>query len=107
MAIQTDDFAPQRPAAPRVVSAAPAMAGVVSAVVSASTEASIREAIAQYEARLKASGTPQPWKLVEKLADDLLDEILTSCAQGLLEAADDFVDRLVADELRVPAGGST
>jgi hypothetical protein len=86
-----------------VQGAAPAMAGVVSA----STEASIREAIAQYEARLRASGTPQPWKLVDQLADDLLDEILTSCAQGLLEAADAFVDRLVADELRVPAGGST
>ena len=69
--------------------------------MSAAREAAIRETVARYEAALERSGAPQPWLLVEQLGDALLDEILTSCAEGLHAAAGDFAESLAADELTV------
>ena len=67
-------------------------------VVSASTEASIRDAVATYSRRLRESGAPQPWALLEQVGDELLDELLSSCAASFLSAADACVESLVVDE---------
>ena len=44
-------------------------------------EAAIWKSKAQYELTLQRSGMPQPWGLVEKLADELLEELLHSGTQ--------------------------
>ena len=69
--------------------------------MSAASEASVTRAIEQYGERLRASGAPQPWRLVEMLGEELLDEVLTTCAQTLLCAADDCVEAIAADEFQV------
>ena len=69
--------------------------------LSASREAAIREAVSRYEKSLQQSGAPEPWLLVEQLGDELLDEILSSVAQGLFNAAGECVETIAADELKV------
>lgn len=61
-------------------------------------EAAIRQAVIDYEGALARSGAPEPWALVAQLGDELLEEVLTSCAEALYAAADAEVDQLVADE---------
>ena len=70
-------------------------------VVSSATGATLREAVAAYRERRRLSGAPEPWMLVEQLGDALLDEVLTACAEGLVAAADDAAESLVADEFRM------
>jgi hypothetical protein len=70
-------------------------------VVSPTREAAIRGAVAQYELALQRSGAPQPWLLVEQLGDEILEEVLTQCAQGLFNAAGDAVESLAASECSV------
>ena len=74
--------------------------------MSAAAETSVRRAIEQYGERLRASGAAEPWRLVEHLGDELLDEVLTSCAQTLLSAADECVEAIAADEFQVASPSS-
>ena len=87
--------------APALSRPRPDEAGTPGGVVSAAREAAIREAVSSHVAALERSGAPQPWLLVERLGDEILEEILTSCAQGLYSAAGDCVEALAADELAV------
>ena len=66
--------------------------------VSLEREAAIHEAVAEYKQALAMSGAPEPWSLVEHLADELLDEVLLSCAAGMIDAADAEVERVAETE---------
>ena len=43
---------------------------------------------------------PEPWLLVERLSDEILDDVLQSCAESLLRACDDAVEMVVEEEFK-------
>ena len=62
--------------------------------------ASTTQAKREYEVALTRSGVPEPWMLVERLSDEILDDVLQSCAESLLRACDDAVDMVAEAEFK-------
>ena len=73
------------------------------AIGAAKTEAAIWKTKTDYELALQRSGMPRPWELIEKLADELLEEILQTSAEKLFEACDDAVEQVVEGEVAIVA----
>ena len=69
----------------------------------AKTEAAIWKTKTDYELALQRSGMPRPWELIEKLADELLEEMLQTSAEKLFEACDDAVEQVVEGEVAIVA----
>ena len=65
-------------------------------------EQSIWRAKLDFEAALERSAVTKPWLLVEKLADELLDELLQSSAEQLFDACDECVEQVCDGEVRLP-----
>ena len=61
----------------------------------------VRAAVADYQKSREASGAAEPWVLVETLGDELLEEVLTQCAQALYDEANATVDTLAESEVRI------
>ena len=93
---------PPRGAPPLLCPRAGALRGDLPPItLSAKAEAAIMKSKVEYELALQRSGMPQPWGLVEKLADELLEELLHSGAQQLFEACDEAVEGVCDDELAI------
>jgi hypothetical protein len=53
---------------------------------------------ADFERRVRAGGVKEPWRLIERLASDLLEEAIDQTAAELVAAADETVETLCREE---------
>jgi hypothetical protein len=51
-----------------------------------------------FERRVRAGGVKEPWRLIERLAEDLIQEAIDQAAADLAAAADDTVETLCKEE---------
>ena len=63
-----------------------------------------RAEVAADESTIKQSDVSEPWALVERLGDALLDEVLTTCAEAFYRVMDEAVERVASSELSVARG---
>ena len=69
-------------------------------VLSRPIERSILEAKREFEYALQRGGVPEPWLLMERLGDEILDDILHECADHLFRVCDEAVDKVAEDEFQ-------
>lgn len=53
---------------------------------------------AEFERRVRAGGVKEPWRLIERLASDLIEEAIDQTAAELAATADETVDTLCREE---------
>ena len=69
-------------------------------ILGSAIERSIYATKRAFEQALVNNGVPEPWLLMERFGDAILEEVLQESAADLFRSCDDFVERLADDEFQ-------
>lgn len=50
--------------------------------------------------RMKREGTVEPWIVIERIAEEFVQESIAECAKEIGKAADDYVEKMIEAEMR-------